>query len=38
MKPKEGMAANVGGSVNSTVKTFDIESPELEKFLREKQD
>ena len=30
-----GMAANVGGSVESSVKTFDAELPELEAYLRE---
>jgi hypothetical protein len=30
-----GMAANVGGSVLTTLKTFDIEHPELEAWLRE---
>lgn len=29
------MAANVGGSVYATVKTFDIDAPELEQFLSE---
>ena len=29
------MAANVGGSVHRTIKTFDIDLPELETFLRE---
>ena len=29
-----GMAANVGGSVHTSIRTFDIEAPELEKFLR----
>jgi hypothetical protein len=28
-----GMAGNVGGSVLSTFKSFDIELPELEKML-----
>ena len=31
-----GMAANVGGSVHRTLRTFDIEAPELEAFLRER--
>lgn len=30
-----GMAANVGGSVHTTIRTFDIEAPELEAYLRE---
>jgi hypothetical protein len=30
-----GMASNVGGSVLSEFKTFDIDAPELEAFLRE---
>lgn len=30
-----GMAANVGGNVLTTTKTFDITADELEKFLRE---
>ena len=29
------MAANVGGSVHTTFRTFDIEAPELDRFLRE---
>jgi hypothetical protein len=29
-----GMAANVGGSVMTTYRTFDVEAPELEAFLR----
>ena len=29
-----GMAANVGGSTLSTFKTFDVELPELEAYLR----
>lgn len=29
------MAANVGGAVNTTWRTFDIEAPELEAYLRE---
>jgi len=33
-----GMAANVGGSVLSEFKTFDIDAPELEAFLREYTD
>lgn len=28
------MAANVGGSVETTWRTYDIECPELEMFLR----
>ena len=28
-----GMAANVGGSVHTTYRTIDIESPVLEEFL-----
>ena len=30
-----GMAANVGGSVETKYKTFDVDLPELEKYLRE---
>jgi hypothetical protein len=30
-----GMAANVGGPVRITRKTFDIEAPEMEAWLRE---
>ena len=30
-----GMAANVGGSVETKHKTFDVELPEFEKYLRE---
>ena len=30
-----GMAANVGGSVETTFKTFDLELPDLELFLSE---
>lgn len=30
-----GMAANIGGTVLSYVKSFEVELPELEKFLRE---
>jgi hypothetical protein len=33
-----GMPANVGGSVLSEFKTFDIDVPELESFLREYTD
>jgi hypothetical protein len=29
------MAANVGGDVHTTLRSFDIDIPELEKFLRE---
>lgn len=29
-----GMAANVGGSVQTRYKTFDVDLPELEAFLR----
>ena len=32
-----GMACNVGGEVLSEFKTFDVDLPELEKFLREVQ-
>jgi hypothetical protein len=28
------MAANVGGNVLTTMRTFDVELPELEEFLR----
>ena len=30
-----GMAANVGGSVHSSIRTFDVEAPELERWLRQ---
>lgn len=30
-----GMAANVGGHVHTTYKTFDVDLPEIEAFLRE---
>jgi len=33
-----GMAANIGGSVETTVKTFDVYLPELEAYLREYDD
>lgn len=33
-----GMAANIGGSVESSVKTFDVDMPELEAHLREYED
>jgi len=29
------MASNVGGSVETTFRTFDIDAPDLESFLRE---
>lgn len=29
-----GMAANVGSSVESTYKSFDVDIPEMEKYLR----
>ena len=29
-----GMAANVGGSVLTTFKTFDVEAPEVEAWLK----
>lgn len=32
-----GMAANVGGSVQTTFRTFDVELTEVEAFLREDQ-
>lgn len=28
-----GMAANIGGPVQTWIKTFDIEMPELERFM-----
>lgn len=31
-----GMAANVGGDIHTTYKTFDVQLPELEAYLREK--
>ena len=30
-----GMAANVGGSAETTFRTFDVDLPALEAFLRE---
>jgi hypothetical protein len=30
-----GAAANIGGPVVNTLKTFDLEAPEVEKFLLE---
>lgn len=33
-----GMAANIGGHVENTIRTFDIELPELEAYLREHSD
>jgi hypothetical protein len=33
-----GMAAHFGGSVESAVKTFDVDAPELEAHLREYED
>lgn len=30
-----GMAANCGGAVETTFRTFEIDCPELEAFLRE---
>jgi hypothetical protein len=30
-----GMAANVGGSVQTSYRTFDVELPEVEAFLRQ---
>jgi hypothetical protein len=30
-----GMAANVGGNVETDVKSFDIEAPALEAYLRQ---
>lgn len=32
-----GMAANVGGCVKSTCKTFDVDLPEVEAYLSEPQ-
>ena len=32
------MAAHVGGAVETTLRTFTIEAPELEAFLREPKD
>lgn len=32
-----GMACNVGGSVLTTYKTFDVDLPEVEKFLAQKE-
>lgn len=31
-----GMAANVGGNVDTSYKTFDVDLPEVEAFLRDK--
>lgn len=33
-----GAAANVGGAVHETYKTFEIEAPELEAYLLDKPD
>lgn len=33
-----GMAVNVVGHVQMEVKTFDIEAPELERYLRDYED
>ncbi len=33
-----GMAANCGGAVETRYKTFDVELPEVERFLREVTD
>lgn len=30
-----GMAANVGGAVHTEYRTFDVDLPEIEEFLRE---
>ena len=30
-----GMATNVGGSVETTYKTFDVELPDVEQYLRD---
>lgn len=30
-----GMAANIGGSVHSSILTFDVDAPELEAFLQQ---
>lgn len=32
-----GMAANVGGDVHTTYKTFDVDLPDLEAYLRVKE-
>lgn len=32
-----GMAANVGGSVLTTFKTFEVALPEIEEWLRKRQ-
>ena len=32
-----GMAANVGGNVHTSLRSFDVDMPELEAFLREDQ-
>jgi hypothetical protein len=32
------MAANIGGHVENTVRTFDVDVPELESYLREHKD
>lgn len=33
-----GMAANIGGNVDTKYRTFDISAPEIEAFMREKLD
>ena len=33
-----GMAANVGGSVLTEMRTFDVDVPEVDAFLRERLD
>lgn len=32
-----GMACNVGGAVETSYRTFDVDLPDLEQFLREDQ-
>lgn len=31
-----GMAANVGGPVQTSIKTFEVEAPELERFMEDR--
>lgn len=33
-----GMAINLGGPAHSTVKSFDVDLPDLERYLREYED
>lgn len=33
-RSEAGMAANVGGPVHTSVKTFDLDAPEFEAYMR----